>query len=277
MLLKPELTKANAIIGPLDSPSLQEVAVRMGSFGVPIIAPIPAKSDISLSNVFYSVPSDDELRKQIFSYVKRKRKLENIVVIVDEEHKVNKQLLLEQFPNAKSLELIEKYAMKDKIVALLSETEENWVFLEADQFNTVNSVISVLNASITDKIKIKLFTTNKGKAYDNEKINNTHLSNLAFTYPSVDGEDKNDSFEASYKKLNKGKSPDKYARRGFDITFDVLLKLAYKNNLFEASKFIGETQYSGNKFNYVQKPAAGYFNTSCYIMAYDNMWVKEVK
>lgn len=277
LLLKPELTKANAIIGPLDSPSLQEVAVRMGSFGVPIIAPIPAKSDISLSNVFYSVPSDDELRKQIFSYVKRKRKLENIVVIVDEEHKVNKQLLLEQFPNAKSLELIEKYAMKDKIVALLSETEENWVFLEADQFNTVNSVISVLNASITDKIKIKLFTTNKGKAYDNEKINNTHLSNLAFTYPSVDGEDKNDSFEASYKKLNKGKSPDKYARRGFDITFDVLLKLAYKNNLFEASKFIGETQYSGNKFNYVQKPAAGYFNTSCYIMAYDNMWVKEVK
>tara|TARA_R110002050_G_scaffold267266_2_gene408880 strand:- start:26787 stop:28952 length:2166 start_codon:yes stop_codon:yes gene_type:complete len=277
LLLKPELTKANAIIGPLDSPSLQEVAVRMGSFGVPIIAPIPAKSDISLSNVFYSVPSDDELRKQIFSYVKRKRKLENIVVIVDEEHKVNKQLLLEQFPNAKSLELIEKYAMKDKIVALLSETEENWVFLEADQFNTVNSVISVLNASITDKIKIKLFTTNKGKAYDNDKINNTHLSNLAFTYPSVDGEDKNDSFEASYKRLNKGKSPDKYARRGFDITFDVLLKLAYKNNLFEASKFIGETQYSGNKFNYVQKPAAGYFNTSCYIMAYENMWVKEVK
>jgi len=58
-------------------------------------------------------------------------------------------------------------------------------------------VISVLNASATEKIKIRLFTTSKGKAYDNQKINNTHLSNLSFTYPSIEGEEKDDSFEAA--------------------------------------------------------------------------------
>ncbi len=277
LLLKPEFKNASVIIGPLDSTSLQEVALQLATYQVPIVAPIPVKHDASLSNVFYSVPSEDDLRKHILTFVKEKKTSENVVVIVDEAHTENKKSILEQFPNAKSLELVEKYAMKDKILALLSETEENWVFLEADQFNTINSVVSVLNASITDKIKIKLFTTNKGKAYEDDKLNHTHLSNLAFTYPSVEGPDKNDPFEASYKKLNKGKSPDKYARRGFDLTFDILLKLAYKNNLFEASKFIGETKYSGNKFNYTYKPSKGYFNSACYIMTYDHMWIKEAK
>lgn len=277
LLFKSEIKNANAIIGPLDSASLQEVAVRAGANQIPVIAPLPAKSDISLSNVFYTVPSDDVLRDHIFNFVKENKTTQNIVVIADDEHKDAKQLIIEQFPTAKSLQLIEKYSMKNKILALLSSKEENWVFLEADQFNTINSVISVLNASATDKIKIRLFTTSKGKAYDNQKINNAHLSNLSFTYPSIEGEDKEDSFEASYKRLNKGKSPDKLARRGFDITFDVLLKLAYKNNLIEASKFVGETKYSNNKFNYIQKPSAGYYNTASYIMSYNDMWVKEVK
>tara|TARA_R110000868_G_scaffold142103_1_gene359263 strand:- start:20909 stop:23074 length:2166 start_codon:yes stop_codon:yes gene_type:complete len=276
LLLKPEFKNANAIIGPLDSPSLQEVAVRMTPYQVPVIAPIPAKTNVSLSNVFYTVPSDDKLKEHIFSYVKENRTTQNIVVIVDEEHKTNKLSIMQEFPLAKSLVLEEKYAMKDKIVALLSDTQENWVFLETDQFNTINSVISVLNASTTDKIKIRLFTTNKGKAYDNDKMNNTHLSNLNFTYPSVDGTDKNDLFEASYKKMFGGKSPDKYARRGFDITFDVLLKLVFRENLFEASKFIGETKYSANKFNYTKEGAAGYFNSSSYIMAYEDMWIKQL-
>lgn len=275
LLLQHELKKASAIIGPLDAQSLQEVATRMAQYQIPIVAPLPAKSQISLPNVFYTVPSDENLKDAIFNYVKEKRTTENIVVIADDEHKATKQLIVQEFPKAKSLQLVEKYAMKDKIIALLSSTQENWVFLEADQFNTINSVISVLNASATEKIKIRIFTTNKGKAFDDKKINNTHLSNLSFTYPSVEGEEMNDSFEASYKRMFGGKTPDKFAYRGFDITFDVLLKLAYKQSLFEASKFVTETKYSANKFNYTRKGAAGYFNTACYIMAYDNMWIKQ--
>ncbi|WP_047415077.1 LysM peptidoglycan-binding domain-containing protein [Cellulophaga sp. Hel_I_12] len=277
LLLKSELKNAHAIIGPLDPESLKEVAVRVLPFQVPLIAPIHTKSDISLSNVFYAVPSEDNLREQLLSFVKEKRVAENIVVIADDAHEVTKKLLLKEFPKAKALNLVEKFAMKDKILALLSSTEENWVFLETDQFSTVNSVISVLNASRTDKIKIRLFTTNKNKAYDDEKINHSHLSNLAFTYPTIEGEDKNDAFERAYMKMNNGKSPDKYAHKGFDITMDVLLKLAYKNNLFEASKNIGETRYSNTKYNYVQKESQGYYNTGAYIMMYDNMWIKEAK
>lgn len=277
LLLKPELKNANAIIGPLDPESLKEVAVRVLTYQVPVIAPLHTKSDISLANVFYAVSSEDYLKEKLFSFIKERRVEENIVIIADNEHKETKQRLLEEFPKAKTLNLVEKFAMKDKIVALLSTTKENWVFLESDQFSTINSVVSVLNASRTDKIKIRLFTTDKNKAYDDEKINHSHLSNLSFTFPSVEGEDKKDGFESAYMKMNKGKSPDKYAHKGFDITMDVLLKLAYKNNLFEASKNIGETKYSSSKYNYIQKPSEGYYNTAAYIMMYDSMYIKEAK
>jgi len=277
LLEKAELKSANAIIGPLDSQSLKEVAVRVLPFQVPVIAPITIKSDISLSNVFYTVPSENDLRDNLLFFVKENMTEQNIVIIADIEHKATKQIIFDKFPKAKSLNLVEKFAMKDKILALLSSTQENWVFLETEEFSTVKSVISVLNASRTDKIKIRLFTTNKSKAYDDDKLNNSHLSNLNFTYPSIEGEDKNGGFVRAYMKMNNGKAPDKYAHRGFDLTMDILLKLAYKNNLFEASKSISETRYSNTKYDYIQKASAGYFNKASYIMMYENMYIKEIQ
>ncbi|MBU2996586.1 LysM peptidoglycan-binding domain-containing protein [Cellulophaga baltica] len=277
LLMNSAVKNADVIIGPLDAASLQEVAVRVGAKQIPVVAPLPAKTDVSLSNVFYSIPSDEVLRNHIFSFIKENRTTQNIVVINDAAHATVKNLIVQEFPDAKSLLLDEKFAMKNKILALLSSKEENWVFLESDMQNTVNSVVSVLNASINDRIKIRLFTTNKGKTFDGDKINHTHLSNLSFTYPSIEGDEKYDSFEKAYKRKFSGKTPDKFARRGFDLTFDVLLKLAFKQDLFEASKFVGETTYSANKFDYQNKGASGFYNNSSYIMAYDNMWIKEIK
>ncbi len=121
-----------------------------------------------------------------------------------------------------------------------------------------------------------MFTTNKNKAFDNDVISGAHLSNLNFTYPSVYREATNTSFIKSYRRRF-GDTPDRYAVRGFDMTYDLLLKLAYKNNLIEASRLIGETEYSGNKFLYEKDFASGFFNQASYIMMYDQMRVKEVK
>ena len=74
-----------------------------------------------------------------------------------------------------------------------------------------------------------------------------------------------------------GEAPDRYAVRGFDMTFDLLLKLAYKNNLMGVSKLIGETSYTGNKFSYEKDFASGYFNQSSYIMSYEDMRIREVE
>jgi len=106
-------------------------------------------------------------------------------------------------------------------------------------------------------------------------ISGSHLSNLRFTYPSISGEENGSDFIRKYERRF-GKSPDRYAIRGFDLGYDLLLKLAYKPDLIEVSGEIGVTEYSANKFNYARDMRAGFYNMASYIMTYDDMQIKEV-
>jgi len=59
--------------------------------------------------------------------------------------------------------------LKDNNLALLSSTERTGFSRKTNQFSgNYNSVISVLNASRTDKIKIRTFYDTK-RAYDDEE------------------------------------------------------------------------------------------------------------
>ncbi|MBQ4914464.1 LysM peptidoglycan-binding domain-containing protein [Maribacter sp. MMG018] len=288
ILQKENLGSYSAILGPLDVQSLKEVSNQAANYQVPVIAPVPAKSDISLGNVFFSYTEPKTLREHMLKYVKEKYTNENIVVIADEKNAETKAIILENFAGAKALEVKEEKKnigiSRDKLAGLLSEDVENWVFVESDNFKLISSLVSILNAfnnslldieNGTKKLKVRMFTTDKNNAFDNDVISSTHLSNLHFTYPSVYREVSSGPFVRRYKEKF-GDAPDKFAVRGFDITYDLLLKLAYKNDLLSVSKFIGETEYSGNKFDYEKDISSGYFNKASYIMGYDNMWIKEL-
>ncbi len=289
LLSKEMLSEYSAIFGPLDVPSLKEVAVQAAKYDIPVIAPVPAKSEISLDNVFFSYTGENLLRDHMIKYIKDNYKEENIIIIADESNSDVRAVLKEQFVNAKVLQVKEEEKNiginKDKLGSLLSEEVENWVFVESDNFKLISSVVSILNAfnnSLLDfdksknKLKVRMFTTDKNNAFDNDVISSTHLSNLNFTYPSVFREVNQNSFVKRYRKKF-GDAPDMFAIRGFDITYDLLLKLAYKNDLFDISKFIGQTEYNGNRFDYEKDTTSGYFNKASYIMAYDEMQIKELE
>ncbi len=197
---------------------------------------------------------------------------ENIIVITDAKNKPVGEQIKEKFPLAKSVDLQEdeeNISLDLEVFAsLLSLDTENWVFVETDNFKVVSSVSSILNSSNSDTTKVRMFTTNKNKAFENDVISGAHLSNLNFTYPSVYKETNNNAFVRRYRRRF-GADPDRYAVRGFDLTYDLLLKLAYKLNLFEASNIVGITEYCGNKFDYDNEPSSGYYNTASYIMMYE--------
>ncbi|MET6991136.1 LysM peptidoglycan-binding domain-containing protein [Sediminicola arcticus] len=276
IMLRENLNNISAIIGPLDSKSLKEVALAAAQYDVPVIAPIASDSDISLRNVFFTIPSDEVLRNKMITYVNENRTGENIVIIADENNKGTQRILLEKFPKAKILNLKNNISLDIEKVKQIVSAKQNWVFLESDNANTIYHVSSVLNSTIADSVKIKMFTTNRNKAFENDVISSSHLSNLGFTYPSIEKEIGSNSFVKMYRRKY-GIEPDRYAVRGFDITFDILLKLAYKNNLFEAGKNIGETSYTANKFNYRKDTSSGYYNQSAYIMSYDKMMIIAVE
>jgi hypothetical protein len=279
ILFRENLQGVSAIIGPVASGALNEVAVVAAAKNIPVIAPVASDSELSHSNVFFSVPREAILREKMLSYMKKIHNNENVIIIADAEHQVAHDSILSKFPAAQIAKIIDNKSLHlDRFLLKLSETKENWVFLETDQPNMISSVTSILNSAITEDVKVRMFTTSyNNNAYEDDAVSNTHLSNLRFTYPSFYREAGNDFFTKAYQKRYNGLRPDRYAVRGFDVTYDVLLKLAHKNNLFETSKIIGQTEYTGNSFDYINDWSSGYFNRACYIMEYDNLQIKEVK
>jgi len=286
ILFRENLNGVDAIIGPLAAGPLDEVAVQAAAKKIPVIAPISSDSKLSHNNVFFSVPRDAVLRDKLLSYMEKIHKNENVIIIADSTHQVAHDSILSKFPAAQIAKIIDNKSLHlDRFLIQLSNEKENWVFLETDQPNMVASVTSILNSANTrtgeteegKQIKVRMFTTSYNGAFDDDAVSRTHLSNLRFTYPSFYKENGNDAFVSAYTKKYDGLVPDRYAVRGFDVTMDVLLKLAYKKNLFETSKYIGLTEYAGNGFDYLNDWTSGYFNRACYIMEYDNLTIKEVE
>ena len=284
-----QLGSYSAVFGPLDMASLKETAVQASKFNVPVVAPVPAKSDISLDNVFFSYTDEEVLWKHMLDYVETNHKDETLLIIADEDNKKEKDAILKRFPTAKVVVVKEEEKNiginRDKLQTLLSDDVANWVFVESDNYKLISSVVSILNSFNNtafdpvlgkDKVNVRMFTTDMNSAFENDVISNTHLSNLKFTYPSVNRQVSNNSFVERYR-TRFGDDPDKYAVRGFDLTYDMLLKLAYKNNLVDVSRIIGETEYSGNKFNYERKGVSGYYNQSSYIMMMDDLRIKTIE
>ncbi len=99
-----------------------------------------------------------------------------------------------------------------------------------------------------------------------------HLAKLGFTFPSVNRSynyNEKSAFLISYKNTY-GVLPNRYAVRGFDVTLDVLLRLASADDLYEAMAMDVETEYIENKFRYAKKPFSGYENQAVYLIKYTN-------
>ncbi|AKA35977.1 amino acid ABC transporter substrate-binding protein [Flagellimonas lutaonensis] len=282
LLHQEPLHEVDAIVGPVGPDLLGEVAVQASQYGVPVVAPYAAKNELSLNNVFFSIPSDELLRKRILDYVAKKRKNENIIIIADQYGQAAKDSILAVFPSARVAKMSEDGSLHlVDFQAMLSETEENWVFVETKEPNFAAGVTSILNASNQgteegDKIVVKMFTTNYNAAFENDVISSSHLSNLSFTFPSAYKDTGNNGFtKAYYNKL--GFLPDRYAIRGFDLSFDLLLKLAHKKNLYETSRITGLTEYCGNRFNYIEDRSSGFYNQGTYLLRYEDLYIKEIK
>lgn len=289
IITREDLSNTSVIIGPLDAPSLREIAIRASGEQVPVVVPGPVITNLSMRNVFYSYSTDFVLKNRLLDYMKKNNTDQNIIIIADKASVSVKDSILLKFPNAKVVKVVEEEKNvgidREKVAKLLSDEVVNWVFVETKNFKLATSVTSILNSFHNapldieiseDKVAIRMFTTNRNSAFENDVISNSHLSNLNFTYPSVYREPVSNSFTRRYKRKF-GSNPDRYAVRGFDLTYDLLLKLAYKNNLIEASKLIGKTEYLGNKFSYQKKDGSGYFNQACYIMSLEDMQITQVK
>ena len=268
----------DAVIGPIKADCFDRVASALKNDKIPVIAAMTMPKEV-YENVFQTIPESKLLRQAMLDFVKSDSTKTKVVVIADQGHRSRSELLKKEFPTAKLIYSRKNKKGEDGFYLYPQDLENVFsagktiVFLETKSNSLASSVISMLNALSVDKTEIVLVTLDKNKAFEGKNIDNNDLSNLKFHYASVNkdfDETKSNSFVNSYKKVY-GVSPNKYVARGFDITLDLLLRLALKDNLYEAAGNDIETEYVENKFRYNKSLFGGYVNEAVYIVKYDEL------
>lgn len=270
----------DAVIGPMDENSFNRVALALKGDGVPVIAAMNKPKEV-YSNVFQTIPEKKLLRKTMIDFIKADSLKSKVVIISDHSHRSSSEALKSEFSTAKLIfsRKDKKDKAKDAFFIYPTDLENVFaagktiVFLETKSNSFASSVISMLNGLVDEKTEIVLVTLDKNKAFEGKDVDYNNLSNLKFHYPSVN-KDFDDStsngFVRAYR-IRYGVSPSKYASRGFDITLDLLMRLASEDNLYEASRNSIETEYVENKFRYNKSLFGGFINEAVYIVKYDDL------
>ncbi|MBT8255936.1 MAG: peptidoglycan-binding protein LysM, partial [Bacteroidia bacterium] len=261
----------DAVIGPLLSKNVERAAGILKSDNVPVFSPLSNRNIKLTSNLFQTLPKDELLETSMIDYLKENAGDRSVLLISDNTKARQKAAIMAALPAAKTLSPREKgFLYVVDIEQKIDKTRENWVILESDDPVIISNVVGLLNG-MPATYGIRLFTTDKNDSYDYHDISNVHLANLQFTFPSIsksyDYNEKN-AFLTSYK--NKfGVLPNRFAVRGFDVTYDVILRLASEGNVYDAIDSDLETEYIENKFRYQKKMFSGYSNQAFYILKYN--------
>lgn len=265
-----DFENVDAVIGPLLMKNVEKAAGDLRRTDTPIFSPLTKREVKISSNLFQTLPTDEMLEKAMLEFLKGKGIDKNVIIIADSKHAAQRETLKGIFPNAKILTPRDKgFLYAQDVMSAVNDQLENWVMLESDDPVIVSNVVGLLNG-MPDQYNIRLFTLNKNDAYNYHDVSNLHLGKLGFTFPSVnknyDFKEK-DAFLVSYK--NKYKVlPNRFAVRGFDVTYDVLLRLASADDIYDAHDSSLETEYVENRFRYSKKLFSGYQNNALYIVRY---------
>ena len=260
-------SNVDAVIGPLLQETTETAASRLENRNIPVINPLSNREMRGYANIFQSRPTDEVLRNAMLDYISRNAAGKNVIIIADGKAYKIKTDLNSIIPSARIITPSNNYVAESDLESMMT-AGANWVILESDNSNVVSSAASALNR-LAREHEITLLTTNKNNAFESDIISNNHLGTLNFHYPSVDKEYDTAATEDFIKKYDErfGIEPNQYALRGYDLTIDVLLRLASAEDLYESfERYPGYTEYYESKFHYMPKSEGGFANDAIYIL-----------
>ena len=260
------------IIGPLRHTAVEKVAADLQQHNIPVLSPLSNRHGRIYPNYIHSTTSGSILENEMLQFLKTNANEKKIILIVDASKSAQKQKLQAAFPGITIISPREgNYFRNEDIGSKIDKNRENWVILESTNATVVTSAIGILN-SLNNKNNIRLFTTDRNEAFSFGNISNMHLANLNFTFPAGSKSytlDETNLFLINFKdKFDV--APNRFTIRGFDVTYDALLRLAYAGNFMDALDSINAaTEYTESKFFYVKNGQGGYMNHAAYILKYN--------
>lgn len=267
------------LIGPLITANFDYAAQLPVLKNVPMVSPLSSKKINQAKHVYQSVSPLASLRNKMVAYLdKIIDTTQNVMIIADTLNAAFANGFEEKYPYAHRVRPEEGgFVLPDLIDSLLIDSLPNKVVFESQELNLAANVISLLNSQVSKERDVQLFTTLRTSIYENDNISRKHLGNLRFTYLNGNHPMKSERrtlFKNTYQKRF-GDFPSKEAFRAYDITLDMILRLAYKEEIYLPS--IGETDYLENRFFYEKASQAGYQNVGFYLLQHQGYDIIEIK
>lgn len=269
------LQTMDAIVGPFYQANVEKLAELVESTKTPVISPLSKEVGKKYSNLYQSMPSTELLRTSIFDFMKTKNA--NIIAVIDNKKASVRQYILDMQNETKIVGLsIKGTVVADSLKVLFQKDKLNYVVIASESTGMILATTSVMLAA-QKEYQVQLVILEPNETLDFEEISLTRLTKLKLLYPSLSRPNEAveaNQFDAKYKKLNKI-LPNQYAIRGFDVTFDTLVRLSQDKTFAETVQATSSEQIE-NKFDYVANTTYGYSNNGIYILYYDtDLTIKE--
>jgi LysM repeat protein len=271
------LEESDAIIGPFYQSNIERTADLLSKKEIPVISPLSKDLGNPFPNLYQTITTAGAVRSAMFDFMRVKEG--NIIAVVDKKKESVRQYIKENQTDVQFATLTETGGLiAENLKSLFVKDKTNYVVMETGNTGLIKSTMSILlGAMATYKVQLVILEPNE--TLDTDEINFGSLTKLKLMYPSMTR--KNESpealiFERSFRKKNKI-LPSPFATRGFDITFDTMMRLSQDKSFQEtAENFV--TEQVDNKFAYSKKEGGGYTNKGVYVLYYDSdLTIKEAK
>ncbi|MDT8415596.1 MAG: LysM peptidoglycan-binding domain-containing protein [Flavobacteriaceae bacterium] len=271
------LETLDALIGPLYQKNVERAGEILKNDKTPVFSPLTNREIQLFQNCFQTVPSQELMEDKMIDFIDAHYTDQNIIIIADRKLQGRAKKIQSKLRESLVITPDTNGLVKPELLrTALAVDKPNWVLLESENLNLISTVVPKLAEFLKD-YKITLLTTDRNRFFEGDEVHSSHLARLHFHFPSVDRPYQRDdlnTFAKAYKEKN-GISPDKFAVRGFDLTFDVLMRLGSYEDIYESFKENITTSYVENAFSYQKKLLGGFVNRAFYILKYDGYKIIE--
>lgn len=266
LITRNDFNSYTAIIGPLLSKNVEQLALKLSNKNIPIISPFALLEGKQYANVFQARPNDKLLRKKLLDYVKRYAAGKHVIIITDNNNPSLQNPFKSFFPDAVILTPGKSnYISRKDYIEALAPTNENVIILAVED-NALADDTVITYAKKSTEFNIRIFAYEE---FNDAFIPKEDLAATSFTFPSVNHyQGTKNMFYKNFIAKHR-KSPNEYAVRGFDVTLDAIMRQQAENGIFGTGQSTDKTMMVENPFHYVKKSnAPGYENDAFFLLQY---------
>ncbi|CAA0199945.1 amino acid ABC transporter substrate-binding protein [Tenacibaculum maritimum] len=276
ILADEKLAQSDVIIGPFYSEEATKVAKNVKA---PVIFPMYSKHQdkFSSSKLVKTAPSKINYEETLINYLVNHFNGENIIIVGDNTKESNAKIArisnkLQQHDSIYKAHVLKPekgYIKKERFTKIMKPKTHSWVIVISDDNAIVADALNSM-ISLPERVTAQVFTLEKNDAFD--KIDNNKLARINFTYITDEYIDENTQHSMFFNKkyeLKNNTLPSSYATKGFDITYDILARLASSDNNLKETFKNGSSYRLVSKFDYDKQLFGATSNKGLFIVRYN--------